>query len=164
MKTLLPALIAVSALALPALSLAQSSPVQPGDDATQAVARFGAPAETYALPEGGKRLLWPTRPFGSTTRAVDVGPDGKVVRVSQALQPAEFNRAQVGQWTRDDVLRQFGRPTESTWYPLAHREVWSYRYVEGGVWHQMYNFYFDKAGVLRLTQKSPDLLNGDSVD
>ncbi|WP_322013419.1 hypothetical protein [Paraburkholderia sp. J12] len=164
MKTLLPALFAASVLALPAVSFAQSNTVAPGDDAAQAVAHYGAPAETYALPDGGKRLLWPTQPFGSTTRAVDVAADGKVQRVSQVLQPAEFNQAQVGAWTQKDVLAHFGRPAESTWYPLAHREVWSYRYVEGGVWHEMYNFYFDRGGVLRLTQKSPDLLNGDSVD
>jgi hypothetical protein len=163
-KKILPALLAASALLIPAVSFAQSGPVQPGDYAARAVAQYGTPGETHTLPDGATRLMWPTQPFGSTTRAVDVSPGGKIVRVSQVLQPAEFNQAQVGSWTRDDVLSHFGRPAQSTWYPLAHREVWSYRYVEGGVWHEMYNFYFDRQGVLRLTQKSPDLLNGDSTD
>jgi hypothetical protein len=163
-KKILPALLAASALIVPALASAQSASVQPGADAAQVVAHYGAPAETHALPNGDTRLMWPTQPFGSTTRAVDVSPGGKVVRVSQVLQPAEFNQAQVGTWTRNDVLAHFGKPAESTWFPLAHREVWSYRYVQGGVWHEMYNFYFDRQGVLRTTQTSPDLLNGDSVD
>lgn len=164
MNTLLPLLVAASVSALSAGSFAQSAPVQPGDDAARAVSRFGQPTETHVLPNGTTRLMWPTQPFGSTTRAVDVAPDGKIARVSQVLQPAEFAQAQIGTWTQADVLNHFGRPAQSTRYPLADREVWSYRYVEGGVWHQMYNFYFDHDGVLRLTQKSPDLLNGESVD
>jgi hypothetical protein len=160
---LLPFVVAVSMLVMVTGSFAQSAPVQPGDDAARAISRFGPPAETHTLPDGTTRLLWPTQPFGSTTRAVDIGPDGKVARVSQVLQPLEFNQAQIGTWTRNDVLSHFGRPAQSTWYPLANREVWSYRYVEGGVWHWMYSFYFDRDGVLRLMQKSPDLLNDESV-
>lgn len=165
MKSLIPAILAAAVLIAPAMSYAQSNALLPGDDAANAIAgSSGAPTETYLLPDGGKRLMWSTQPFGHTTEAVDVSPAGKVKRVEQVLQPAAFSQAQIGTWTKDDVLTHFGRPVESTYFPLAHREVWSYRYQEGGVWHLMYNFYFDQHGILRLTQKSPDPLNSDSVD
>jgi hypothetical protein len=138
---------------------------QPGDNAVKLSARLGQPSETYPLPDGGKRLMWPTQPFGETTVAADVSATGSIQNVRQVLQPNEFSRAQVGTWTKHDVLTSFGRPEESVYFPLTKREVWSYRYQEGGVWKLLYNFSFDQAGVLRMTQKSPDTLNqnGDSV-
>jgi hypothetical protein len=131
---------------------------RPGDDATALTARLGTPAETYNLPDGSKRLMWPTQPLGTTTIAADVSPAGRIESVQQVLQPAEFNQAQVGTWTKNDVLVHFGRPAESKAMPGAGEEVWSYRYQDGGVWHKLYNFYFDQSGVLRLTQQSPDPL------
>ena len=77
---------------------------RPGDDATALTARLGTPAETYNLPDGSKRLMWPTQPLGTTTIAADVSPAGRIESVQQVLQPAEFNQAQVGTWTKNDVL------------------------------------------------------------
>lgn len=137
----------------------------PGDDSAALTARLGKPAETYSLPDGGKRLMWPTQPLGYTTVAADVSADGRIESVRQVLQPGEFSQAQVGTWTKHDVLVHFGRPAESKDVPRAGEEVWSYRYQEDGVWHLLYNFYFDKAGVLRLTQQSPDPMRqtGDTL-
>lgn len=157
----------VGAVAAMLLSGCAQSPTafQPGDDAATLSARLGHPSEVYPLPDGGKRLMWPTQPFGETTVAADVSANGSIQRVRQVLQPGEFSKAQVGAWTRNDVLTNFGRPEESVYFPLIKREVWSYRYQEGGTWKLLYNFYFDEAGVLRMTQKSPDTLNqnGDGV-
>jgi hypothetical protein len=138
---------------------------QPGANAATLSARLGQPSEVYPLADGGKRLMWPTQPFGETTVAADVAADGTIQSVRQVLQPSEFARAQVGTWTEHDVLTNFGRPEESVYMPLKNQEVWSYRYQEGGTWKLLYNFYFDHSGVLRMTQKSPDTLNqnGDGV-
>jgi hypothetical protein len=130
-----------------------------GDDATAVVARFGPPQEVYNLPDGGKRLMWPTQPFGETTTAADIDASGKVVNVRQVLQPLEFYRAQIGKWTRTDVLVNFGRPMDTSYFPLMHKQVWTYRYLENNVWYMLYNFYFDDDGILRLTQKTPDPLH-----
>jgi hypothetical protein len=132
---------------------------QQGADQSTIVARLGPPREVYDLPNGGKRLMWPTQPMGETTTAADIDASGKIVNVRQVLQPNEFYRAEIGKWTRDDVLVNFGRPVETNYFPLMKREVWTYRYQEDNVWYMMYSFYFDDQGILRLTQKTPDPLH-----
>ncbi|WP_133650600.1 hypothetical protein [Paraburkholderia flava] len=132
---------------------------QPGADQSTIVAQLGAPREVYDLPNGGKRLMWPTQPMGETTVAADIDGAGKIVNVRQVLQPLEFYRAEIGKWTKNDVLVNFGRPEETAYFPLMKREVWTYRYLEDNVWYMMYSFYFDNQGIVRLTQKTPDPLH-----
>jgi hypothetical protein len=130
--------------------------VEPGADQSALLAKLGPPKETYDLPGSGKRLMWPTQPMGTTTTAADVDASGKVVSVRQVLQESEFYRAEVNKWTREDVLVNFGRPFETSYFSRMKRDVWSYRYVENNINHLIFNFYFDDQGVLRQTQKSPD--------
>ena len=103
--------------------------------------------------------MWPTQPMGEVTTAADIDAAGKVINVRQVLQTGEFYRAEPDKWTQSDVLVQFGRPAETAYFPLKKRQVWSYRYLEDGVWYQLFNFAFDDAGVLRETLKSPDPLH-----
>jgi hypothetical protein len=131
----------------------------PGADESTIIARLGPPRESYDLPNGGKRLMWPTQPMGETTTAADIDAAGKIVDVRQVLQVNEFYRAEIGKWTKSDVLVNFGRPVETAYFPLMKREVWTYRYEEDNVWYMMYSFYFDQQGILRLTQKTPDPLH-----
>ncbi|MGF6758312.1 hypothetical protein P3T16_005733 [Paraburkholderia sp. GAS42] len=135
---------------------------RPGEDQSALITRLGAPRETYDLPNGSRRLMWPTQPMGETTTAADVDAAGKILSVRQVLQPNEFYRADIGKWTRDDVLVNFGRPVETSYFPLMKREVWTYRYLEDNIWYMMFSFYFDDQGVLRTTQKSPDPLHDPS--
>ncbi|CDY73376.1 Probable lipoprotein transmembrane [Caballeronia glathei] len=132
---------------------------QAGADASTLIARLGPPREVYDLPSGGKRLMWPTQPLGETTTAADIDAAGKIVTVRQVLEDNEFYKAQIGTWTKKDVLVNFGRPVETSYFPLMKREVWTYRYMEANVWYMMYSFYFDDQGILRLTQKTPDPLH-----
>lgn len=152
----------LAALALAMLVSACAQPwqnYQAGADVSTVTARLGPPLEVYDLPNGGKRLMWPTQPLGETTTAADIDAAGKVVSVRQILDENEFYKAQMGTWTRKDVLLNFGRPEETAYFPLMKRQVWTYRYMEAGVWYMMYNFYFDDQGVLRTTQKTPDPLH-----
>jgi hypothetical protein len=142
--------LAISACAQP------HQQIEPGAEEASVISRLGPPRETYDLPNGGKRLMWPTQPMGTTTTAADIDASGKVVSVRQVLQENEFYRAQVGTWTRNDVLINFGRPFETSYFSRMQREVWSYRYVENNITYLIFNFYFDDQGVLRLTQKTPD--------
>ncbi|MGF6572440.1 hypothetical protein ABH945_004561 [Paraburkholderia sp. GAS333] len=130
--------------------------VEAGADQSELIARLGPPKETYDLPDGGKRLMWPTQPMGSTTTAADLDASGKVLGVRQVLRDSEFHRAEIGKWTRNDVLVNFGRPFETGYFKRTNREVWSYRYMENNIEHLIYHFYFDDQGVLRQTQRSPD--------
>ena len=36
---------------------------RPGEDQSTIIARLGVPREVYDLPNGGKRLMWPTQPM-----------------------------------------------------------------------------------------------------
>jgi hypothetical protein len=130
-----------------------------GEPESAVVARLGPPREVYDLPDGARRLMWPTQTMGEVTTAVDIDAAGKVINVRQVLQTGEFYRAEPDKWTQSDVLVQFGRPAETAYFPLKKRQVWSYRYLEDGVWYQLFNFAFDDAGVLRETLKSPDPLH-----
>jgi hypothetical protein len=130
--------------------------VQTGMNEQAVVAKLGPPKESYDLPNGGRRLMWPTQPMGSTTIAVDLDAAGNTTRVQQVLQENEFYRAEVNRWTREDVLVEFGRPFETAYFKRMDREVWSYRYMENNINHMIFNFYFDPQGVLRQTQKQPD--------
>ena len=135
-----------------------------GEQESAVVAGLGQPREVYNLPDGTKRLMWPTQPMGEVTTAADIDVNGKVISVRQVLQPSEFYRAQPDKWTRSDVLVNFGRREETGYFPLMKREVWSYRYLEDGVFYLLFNFYFDDTGVLRATQKSPDPLHEQGGD
>ena len=135
-----------------------------GDEESAVVARMGQPREIYTLPDGSRRLMWPTQPMGETTVAADIDAAGKVIRVRQVLQPSEFYRAEPGQWTKNEVLINFGQPEEKAYFPMMKREVWSYRYLEDSVWYLLFNFYFDDTGMLTATQKSPDPLHAQGGD
>jgi hypothetical protein len=132
---------------------------QPGANQSDLVARFGPPKEVYDLPNGNKNLLWPTRPLGETTVGAEISPDGKLVKLQQVLDQANFGRVVIGQWTKHDIQINFGLPEETAYFPLMKREVWSYRYVENNVWYKLYHFYFDDQGIVRLTQKTDDPLH-----
>jgi hypothetical protein len=134
-----------------------------GQDQSAIIARMGPPREIYELPNGGKRLMWPTQPMGTTTVAADIDASGKIVDVRQVLQLSEFNRAEIGKWTRDDVLINFGRPVQTAFFRLSQREVWSYRYIENHITPLLFNFSFDTNGVLRETQRSPDPLRDRNI-
>jgi hypothetical protein len=155
---------AVAGAALAGLALLLSACAQPwqnyqtGADVSTITSRLGPPRETYDLPNGGKRLMWPTQPLGEVTTAADIDASGKIVSVRQVLDANEFYKAEIGTWTKKDVLVNFGRPVETSYFPLK-REVWTYRYMESNVWYMMYSFYFDDQGILRLTQKTPDPLH-----
>jgi hypothetical protein len=131
---------------------------QAGQDQSAIIARMGPPREVYELPDGGRRLMWPTQPMGTTTVAADVDASGKIVNVRQVLQVSEFNRAEIGKWTREDVLVNFGRPVQTTFFRRSQREVWSYRFIENNMTPLLFNFAFDTNGILRETQRSPDPL------
>ena len=63
--------------------------------------------------------------------------------------------------THQDVLRIVGRPAEISRVHLNNYEVWSYRYIEAGVWNSMMHVHFDEAGIVRLMQNGPDPMYDD---
>ncbi len=87
---------------------------------------MGTPAETVALPGGGRALFYP-RGFRSTLR-VELGPDGKVRAVEQVLDERHFDRIVDGKTTREGLRAMLGPPYYVR--QLSSREVlWEYRYL-----------------------------------
>jgi hypothetical protein len=70
------------------------------------------------------------RPSPWTRRPLLIDASGKMQSIRQVLQENEFYRTEVGKWTRDGVLIDFGRPFETSYFSRMKRVIWSYRYVE----------------------------------
>ncbi|WP_240493595.1 hypothetical protein [Pandoraea sp. ISTKB] len=122
-------------------------------------AQLGKPKEVYPLAPGITRWLYPTKPFGEETIAADFDAQGRLLGTTQVLSTTEFNKVEVGKWTKTDVLHHFGEPVETSAFPLMKREVWTYRFKQDDVWFSMMNFYFDPDGIVQTTQISPDPLH-----
>ena len=101
--------------------------LRPGVSDEAAVRKdMGAPAETVALPSGGRALFYP-RGFRNTIR-VELGPDAKVRAVEQVLDERHFDRIVDGKTTRDELRAMLGPPFYVR--QLSSREVvWEYRYL-----------------------------------
>lgn len=82
----------------------------------------------------------------------------------QILTTLDFAQIRVDTATQQDVLRTFGKPEETAYFRLMDRQVWSYRFRHEGVWPSLMNFYFDRDGVVRLTQVSPDPMYDHDAD
>jgi hypothetical protein len=87
---------------------------QAGEPGFDVFARLGLPREVYNLPDGSKRLMWPTQAMGEVATAADIDAAGNVISVRQVLQSSEFDRAEPGKWTNSDVLVNFGRRKQLT--------------------------------------------------
>ncbi|VCU69786.1 hypothetical protein PIGHUM_01851 [Pigmentiphaga humi] len=133
--------------------------IQPGESASAAIARIGAPTLQRPLPDGGERLLWSTQPMGQFVWISDVGPDGKVVETFQALTSERFAMLDSGTWNTDRLLFEFGPPAEISRVGL-HGEniVWDYRFREDGVWNSMMYVYVNEQGVVTRHHPGPDPL------
>ncbi|MGC5806133.1 hypothetical protein [Ralstonia pseudosolanacearum] len=127
-----------------------------GQPASVVEARFGKPPEQYPRAGGGTRWLYPTQPYGQFTYAADFDASGRLVSFRQILTTLDFAQIRVGTSTQQDVLRMFGKPEETAYFRLMDRQVWSYRFKQEGVWPSLMHFYFDRDGIVRLTQVSPD--------
>jgi hypothetical protein len=104
----LAALLALSACALAPPRLA------PGAATRQDVlAALGPPAQTWRLPGGGEQLAFTTGPAGYRTRIVILGPDGRLVRIDDAMREPMLDRVEAGM-TEDEVLRLIG-PSVPEW-------------------------------------------------
>jgi len=164
-RTVARSLMVVSAAALLLAGCANPwQRVQAGASQNDLMAKLGPPKEIYTLPDGNKRLLWPTRPFGETTTAAVINPAGVVVTIEQALTAENFAQAQIGVWTQQDVQTRFGLPEETGYFGGVKLTVWTYRYMQDNFWYMLYSFYFDDKGILRTTQNMVDPLRDPTVN
>ena len=123
--------------------------IAPGTPAAEVLQSLGAPTGRYPLPAGGERLQYSRQPSGQQVFNVDLDSQGKVTRVEQVLNEALFaQRIQPDQWTRDDVLREYGAPARTMGVHNFEGVIWVWRYADGPVWRLLY-IDVDRGGVVR---------------
>jgi hypothetical protein len=129
-----------------------------GSPLADVTARLGQPNASYPDPDGGQVLEYRGQPMGQFQHMARIGADGRLLSYDQVLTSDNFAKVQTGRWTKDDILRHFGRPAETARVRLDDREVWSYRYKQDGVWNSMMNVYFNERNVVLRLQNTPDPL------
>jgi len=138
--------------------------IRPGTSRAEVLERLGPPpveravnvSETRPGTVAGERvMIYPTGPMGQYTFALRLGADGRVTAVEQILSLQNFARAKRGEWRREDLMNNFGPPSEVR---QLRRDLiwWSYRYLEGGVWNSLFTFILDGSGVVRDSINAPD--------
>ena len=103
--------------------------VRPGASRDEVNARLGTPSAVVAL-ASGTRLQYSQQPAGQSALMVDLDPNGRVVSAREVLNPAGFSRVAVGQWTRTDAEREFGRPARIDRVAAWPGDILTYRWLD----------------------------------
>ncbi|MDB5947795.1 MAG: hypothetical protein JWQ33_2821 [Ramlibacter sp.] len=132
------------------------SSVEPGTPRDAVIARLGQPTRVVRLP-AGERLQYSLQPFGQYAWMVDLDAAGRVVRSRQVLTGLEFNRIEVGKWTRDDVEREFGPPAKIDGVASWNGPIMTYRWNDGS--DMFYFVYLDGRGVVQRAHPGMEFVN-----
>lgn len=143
------------ALSLSACSTFHRTPT-PGTSLADVTARLGKPDAIYPDPKGGQVLEYRGQPMGQFQHMARFNADGRLVSYDQVLTDANFAKIEPGRWMQADVLRNFGRPAETSRARASGFEVWSYRYKQDGIWNSFMNVYFNGRGEVHHTDVTPD--------
>lgn len=159
MEQSLNSFVKIAVLAIPfslaACAALMPAPVNVGDSESEVVAKRGQPTQRYQ--DGKDHLLeYATGPWGQRTYMARIGPDGRLVSFEQVLTVQKFATVKVGETTKNDVLKTFGRPSDTSYLPLRDLEVWSYPYKESEVWNSLMHVHFDRTGIVRQMLNGPD--------
>lgn len=153
-KTLLAAFAAVTLFALGGCATPEQTLA--GSSRTQVIEKFGKPVAVYALPGGGERLEYQVGPYQQQAQMVDLGADGRVIRVNQVRTAENFGRLKVGVDTPETMMREFGQPWQIQRYALSKLTAYMYPYKESYIWNLMMAVHFDDNGVLQRVESGPD--------
>jgi hypothetical protein len=123
--------------------------LKPGASREEVLASMGRPTAVVKLPGGGERLQYSQQPAGQYAWMADLDAAGRLLSLRQVLNENDFNRIVVGQWTRADVEREFGRPAWSDRVANWDGPILTYRWNQGPSMDRFYWIYLDKQGVVR---------------
>ena len=123
--------------------------IQPGATREEVISRYGQPSNVVSL-ASGTRLQYSRQPAGQYALMVDLDAANRVISVRQVLNPADFARVVPGQWSRQDVEREFGRPASMGRVGSWAGDIMTYRWLD--VDQPMYFWvYLDAANIVRRT-------------
>jgi len=121
--------------------------------------QMGKPETERVFDDGSRRLEYPRGPQGLKTWMVDIGPNGRLVAITQALTAENFAKIRIGM-SEDEVRRLLGKPGQVAGYRLKKETVWSWKWLEGGVTPEAYfNVHFGPDGRVTTTSRS-DVIRG----
>ena len=121
--------------------------------------QMGKPETERVFDDGSRRLEYPRGPEGLKTWMVDIGPNGRLVAITQALTAENFAKIHAGM-TGDEVRQLLGKPGQVAAYRLKQETVWSWKWQEGGVTPEAYfNVHFGPDGRVTTTSRS-DVIRG----
>ncbi|HSV34765.1 MAG TPA: hypothetical protein VLI46_04370 [Ramlibacter sp.] len=151
-------LLAVSLLAGCAGNPFHGYGIQPGTPRQAVIERMGPPYRVVPL-SGGERLQYSLQPHGQHAWMVDLDAAGRVVQARQVLTEANFQRIVPGQWTRDDVEREFGRPAKVDGVASWRGPVMTYRWRDVVSSDMFYWVYLDERNVVQRAHPGMEFIN-----
>lgn len=102
-------------------------PLRAGDASGAVRERMGPPTEQIRRADGTERWVYARGPLGRHTWMFDVGKDGRVTQLYQALEPARFATVVRGS-TEAEVRSLLGPPSEQRRLAIEQRRLLSWRY------------------------------------
>ncbi len=120
----------------------------PGVSRAEIEQQLGSPTAVHALADG-TRLQYSRQPAGQQVFNLDLDAQGRLVRVNQVLDVEWLQRIEMDRWTREDVLRQFGKPAVVERVARFEGDVWTYRYLEPFSLARLAHIHIDTQGVVR---------------
>ena len=131
------------------------TPVQPGMSRDQVMASYGTPTRVVPLATG-TRLQYSRQPAGQSAVMVDLDASGRVVAAREVMKLQEFMRIEPGQWTRDEVEREFGPPARIDRVASWSGDIMNYRWRDN--LQDMYFWvYLDAGNRVQRTGQGIDL-------
>ncbi len=158
MRKFLAPVAALLALAGCAGNPFQGFDIAPGTPREAVVARMGPPYRVVRL-ASGERLQYSAQPVGQQAWMVDVDAGGKVVQARQVLTEGNFHRIVPGQWTREDVEREFGRPAWIDGVASWRGPVMTYRWRDTANSDMFYYVYLDERNVVQRAHPGMEFIN-----
>ena len=147
-------LVLFSALILCACASYDGRGLKPGAAGLDDVLRvMGQPAMRWRNEDKSTQLVYPRGPMGFHTYMVNIGADGKLMKIENVLDRKFFSRIKPGM-TKDQVLHILG-PSNPDWteYFKARDElVWEWRYCDDWATAARFDVLFDNSkGTVRST-------------
>ena len=125
-----------------------------GSSAAEVQQTMGPPSLEWRAADGGRRLAYARGPQGVHTWMLEIGPDGRLSGIENALEWRSFARIARDQ-TMEDVLRTLGPPDHSGTAYFERRDelVWQWRFCEDfGELAHFYVLFDGTSGKVRSTQ------------
>jgi hypothetical protein len=146
---------ASAALALLFTSGCAMQSIQPGSPQEEVISRYGQPSNVVPL-ASGTRLQYSGQPAGPYAYMVDLDSSNRVVSRRQVMNPSDFARVLPGQWTRQDVERELGRPASIDHVASWRGDIMTYRWRDGSQ-PMFFYVYLDAGNVVQRTGQGMEL-------